>query len=274
MLLARGFPREAATEGLLDEIGSLIALLWISHGREAARQTLETWLADAPAFEPELGHAIGVSREALVYKYTDSEPRAAEITLRAQAFAAWTVAATATGLETYLLAFKTVAPSEDAQRRGTMFAKLLNNMSDQFYFASGAFRDSRGGEAALNSLEAKRAFLLDTHSTLWRIADVGTPGTIHHLIELLEFLAPADPARAFDLVAHALLGAGKDHGYQFESLGADRFVAVIGRFLADHRDLFSNDDRRQKLIACLDAFMEAGWPAARRLLYRLPELLQ
>jgi hypothetical protein len=147
-------------------------------------------------------------------------------------------------------------------------------MSDQFYFASGAFRDSQGGEAALNSLEAKRAFLSDTYSTLWRIADAGTPSTIHHLIELLEFLIPADPARVFDLVAHALLGAGKDHGYQFESLGADRFVAVIGRFLADHRDLFSNDDRWQKLIACLDAFMEAGWPAAQRLLYRLPELLQ
>jgi hypothetical protein len=57
-------------------------------------------------------------------------------------------------------------------------------------------------------------------------------------------------------------------------LGADRFVGMIGRFLADYRSLFTNDDRREKLVACLDAFMEAGWPAARRLLYRLPELLQ
>ena len=48
----------------------------------------------------------------------------------------------------------------------------------------------------------------------------------------------------------------------------------IGLFLADHRQLFVDDARREKLIGCLDAFMEAGWPAARRLLYRLPELLQ
>ena len=274
-LLAREFPRdEEASEGLLEELGSLVTLLWISHGTEAARRTIETWLADAPAFEPELGHAISVSREALVLKYTDATPRAVEITKRAHEFASWIVGATATGLENYLLAFKTVAPSEAGQRRGTMFAKLLNNILDQFYFASGAFRDSQGGEFALKSVEAKRAFLLDTYLTLWRIADVGTPGTIHHLIEMLEFLIPADPARVFDLVAHALLGAGKDHGYQFESLGADRFVTVIGRFLADHRDIFADGDRRQKLIACLDAFMEAGWPAARRLLYRLPELLQ
>jgi hypothetical protein len=36
---------------------------------------------------------------------------------------------------------------------------------------------------------------------------------------------------------------------------------------------YSNDpDRREKLIVCLDIFVEAGWPKARRLLYGLPEL--
>jgi len=145
---------------------------------------------------------------------------------------------------------------------------------DEFYFASGAFRDRQGEPAALATVEAKSAFLIDNHSTLRRIADVGTPSTIHHLIELLEFLIPADPPRVFDLVAHAMLGAGKRHGYQFETLGADRFVAVIGRFLADYRAIFADDERQKRLIACLDAFIEAGWPSARRLLYRLPELLR
>jgi len=59
------------------------------------------------------------------------------------------------------------------------------------------------------------------------------------------------------------------------TVGADCFVEVIGHFLADHRELFLTDEiRRRNLIACLDTFMQAGWPAARRLLYRLPELLQ
>ena len=109
---------------------------------------------------------------------------------------------------------------------------------------------------------------------LVRIADAGTPGTIYHLIELLDFLVRTDPAAVFDLVAHALLCAGRRHGYQFESLGANRFVEIVGRYLADHRDLFVDEHRRQKLVACLDIFMEAGWPAARRLVYRLQELLQ
>jgi hypothetical protein len=47
----------------------------------------------------------------------------------------------------------------------------------------------------------------------------------------------------------------------------------VGRYLADYRDLFTDNERRKKLVMCLDTFMEAGWPAARRLLYRLPELL-
>jgi hypothetical protein len=61
--------------------------------------------------------------------------------------------------------------------------------------------------------------------------------------------------------------------YEMESLGADRFVKVIGVFLADHRGIFADRNRRQKLVECLDAFVEVGWPSARRLLYRLPELL-
>jgi len=109
---------------------------------------------------------------------------------------------------------------------------------------------------------------------LRRIGDVGTPGTVHHLIELLDFVLPANPALVFDLTAHTLLGAGRTQGYQFESLAVDRVVGLIGRFLADHRELFVDEEWRGKLIVCLDVFMEAGWPAARRLLYRLPELLQ
>lgn len=132
--------------------------------------------------------------------------------------------------------------------------------------------DFRKGADSLATL-VKAAFGADPFSGMV-YGDVGHPATIYHLIELLDFLAPADPARVFDLVAHALLGAGRQLGYQLESLGADRFVQIIGRFLADNRDIFVDDARRRKLITCLDAFNEVGWPAARRLLYRIPELLR
>ena len=262
------------SEDLLEEIGSLVGLLWVSHGREQSRKALETWLSDAPSYEPELSHAIGVIRGALVLKYEEDTPKNIALTRRAQELAAWTVETTAAGLQSYLRSSTSAPPSESEQQRGTLFAKLLNQVCNEFYFSSGVFRHGQNEPPALEVFSAKRGFLDDTHAILLRIADAGTPGTIHHLIELLEFLIPADPERVFDLVAHALLGAGKQHGYQFESLGADRFVSVIGRYLADYRGIFNDEGRRKTLVACLDAFMEAGWPAARRLLYRLPELLQ
>ena len=68
--------------------------------------------------------------------------------------------------------------------------------------------------------------------------------------------------------------AGKIHGYQGESLGADQFVRMIGRFVADHRELFGEQRRRAALVSVLEVFVDAGWPSARRLLYRLPEALR
>lgn len=275
VLHTRDFNRtDEATQSLFEEIGSLVALLWITHGRDEPRRALQAWIADPHTFEPEFGHAITISREALVLKYKNEAPRDAEITQRAQEFYIWAVTAMADGLERYLAEVQQRQPAEAERDWGTLYAKYLNQLCDQIYFASGAFRSGGRARSPLDSDEKKRAFLFDMQPVLVRIADAGTPGTIHHLIELLDFLSPADPAAVFDLVAYALLGAGRRHRYQFEPLGADRFVEIIGRYLADHRELFTDEWRRQQLVACLDTFLEAGWPAARRLLYRLPELLQ
>ncbi len=107
-----------------------------------------------------------------------------------------------------------------------------------------------------------------------RVGDQGSPHTIYYLIQLLERLVDAEPESVFDLIANALLSGGKDVGYQYESLGADLFVKLVGLFLADHKQIFDAPGRRQALIDCLETFLSAGWPAARRLLYRLPELIQ
>ncbi|MBX9684891.1 MAG: ATP-binding protein [Hyphomicrobium sp.] len=275
-LLARfGEQNDEPAEKAREQIGGIIALLWVSHGRSKARATLQSWLLDPAAHEAELGHVFFGIRDALVLGYDTTDARDAAIRVRAQELAAWAVEATAVKLEEYFARCKSGdSVAEGEKERATLSAKLLNNVCDQFYFAAGAFRHPPDKKEGLETVEQKRAFLADVTGTLRRIGDAGTPGTVHHLIELLDFLMPANPAVVFDLTAHTLLGTGRAQGYQFESLGADRVVALVGRFLADHRELFADEERRRKLIACLDVFMEAGWPSARRLLYRLPELLQ
>ena len=74
--------------------------------------------------------------------------------------------------------------------------------------------------------------------------------------------------------AAGFLRAGRQSGYQNEALGVDLLVKLVGVFLADHKEIFEDANRRAALVDCLEIFLEAGWPAARRLLYRLPELIQ
>jgi hypothetical protein len=258
--------------GLAEEIGGLVGLLWIGSGRERARELIQGWLQDIEVNQEFVEHAVSVLRGNVIAGYEKHDKRAEEVRRRSHDLANWVIDATSGGLKS---CFNLSERTQSAQKRATTCAKILDHVGNQFYFSSGAFRHgSRDEEAGLRDLEQKRAFIADVGAMLWKMSEVASPGTLHHLIELFEFLIPADPPQMFDLVAHALLGAGQVHGYQFESLGADRVVEIVGRFLADNRVIFEDDSRRKKLIECLDVFIEAGWPSARRLLYRLPELLQ
>ena len=125
----------------------------------------------------------------------------------------------------------------------------------------------------LSTKEAEAAFLADTQQLIRRLAGVGTPATVHHLLQLLKALVPTDPALCFDLIAEALLRPGGVARYEHEPLGATLFVELIGLYLADYRGLFEDAARRRKLVDCVAVFVEAGWTEARRLFQSLPELL-
>ena len=257
---------------LREEIGSLISVLWISHARSAAKTLLLQWLADVAANDQELDHAISVLRGAVVLGYETRTEQDVQIRKRSIEFAKWVAEATAANIEAYY-----ANPTEEAAsvEKASVSNKLLGHLLNQFYFSSGAFRQgSNDLDPGIVSVKTKREFLGEVLPILAEVADVGHAQTIYYLVDLLDFLMDADAAAVFDLTARALLGAGKRQGYEFESLGADQVVKMIGRFLADHRSVFDDPARRQTLVKCLDTFIEAGWPSARRLLYRLPELLQ
>jgi hypothetical protein len=262
---------DTSSENLARSLGKLIALLWVSHERKGAREVLDGWLLDAAKHEQELGGSLSAVRDGLVLGYASGENKDVSIRRRCQALAAQVVETTASNLEEFLQ--QPAAKQTELAARGKAFAKLLDQASNEFYYSSGALKN-QDNQAQLASLEWKREFLRENAKTFFRVGQAGTPHTIYYLLELLQFLTPADPGTVFDLASNALLSAGRKHGFQFESLGANRFVALIGLFLADHRDLFVDEGRRKTLVECLDAFVEAGWPSARRLLYRLPDLIQ
>jgi hypothetical protein len=276
LILRDRFANEAQEEDsrsrVCEAIGSLLALLWVESERGTAHAVVQGWLIRLLEHSAELGAVVGVLRDSLVLGYDSASAPEEAIRRRGQELVAQIVEAAAGALTEFLAASRASQLARADEARS--LARLLDHAFNQLYFASGAANRSGQEERGLHSVAERSRFLLDLEATLRRVGDVGTPRTIHYLLELLKFLVTADPPRVFDLTAHALLEGGRRHGYQHESLGVTSFVNLVGVFLADHRGLFVEESRRKRLIDCVDAFIQAGWPEARRLLYRLPELLQ
>lgn len=266
----KGDGRDTFREG----IGTLVFHLWTRHGQPTAREIIDLWLGDRGAHAPELRHGAFSIRDGLTLGYDSTNGSDHETRARCQKLAFDVIDRAARGIEGYF-ALGNGERTEERNAAASEDAALLDQMSDQFFYAVGAIQIQKGEEPrALREISDRKQFLRENRATFRMVGDVGTPSSIYHLLQLLDFLSSADPAEVFDLASHALLHAGKLHGYQSESLGAAQFVTMIGRTIADHRELFDDPVRRMALVEVLEAFVDVGWPAARRLLYRLPEALR
>jgi hypothetical protein len=256
---------------LITNLGGIVGLLWVSHERIGAGEILQQWIIEPVTHEKPLNKMLAALRGGLVLGYENKDDREADIRHRSQALVAQCVEETARRLE--ILISKTQR-SEDETSEAQICAKLLDDSCSQIFFASGAHSSENKKEGGLPEGAPRLAFLDDLEPVLLRIGDVGTPHTIYYLLQLLDFLLDTDPPRVFDISVHALLNGGRLNGYQYESMGSELLVSMVGECLADYREIFDDQNRRQLLIECLETFLAAGWPEARRLLYRLPEMLQ
>ncbi|MEP1521287.1 hypothetical protein [Ascidiaceihabitans sp.] len=256
----------------LDEaLSSIYAILWITHEKVAPYEIISSWISNRESRGDELTQILQSMRGALVLglkeepKNNDNQIRQRAIDLTSQI-----VRKSSEGLKAHNMAGEPTSEQIEVARED---AKLLDTACMQIYFSVGA-SDSKKTQDQPISEKNLGVFFEEITPTLEQIGDHATPHTIYYLLQLLEFLLPVDPPRSFDLIARALKGGGRQSGYQYESMGADLLVRLLGIFLADHKELFECDARRAALIDCLEIFMDAGWPSARRLLYRLPELIQ
>lgn len=255
--------KQAAVE---DTLADLIAILSVTHQRESAETILGRWLENPSAHSSQLGSILFTLRAAVVLGLHPGQAEDGELRRRAQALLHRIVAAASGPLATY---DPRVAVPDDKVTTLRACAELVDKAAMQLYFSTGRVNGGTGIDDA-----GCAVFLREVAPTLELIGNQAQPHTIYHLLQLVEVLAPQDPVCAFDLTAHAIRGGGARGGYQFESLGADLMVRLISGFLADSKEIFEDEQRRQALVDCLEIFMEAGWTAARKLLYRLPELLQ
>jgi hypothetical protein len=144
----------------------------------------------------------------------------------------------------------------------------------QIYFASGAYQDNNAEEKVLREVPERTRFWNESRPTLELLSEFGYPSLTHHLLETLEYLITFEPDTVFLLVGQ-VVRKGREGGYQYESLAIDLIVRIVERFIAEYRHrLQENEACRRVLIEILDTFVEAGWPAARRLTYRMEEIFR
>ena len=270
--LLKRFPddRERQTR-LRKAVADILTVLWITHERHAARSVVEEWIADSVRFHDELAIVLSTMRGAFVAGLTGQKKQADEaLRHRALELAEGIVEAASHGLAIH---YSGETPNLGGVPDARKSAELLDTACRELYFSTGA-SNSSGESSRPTSRPELAVFFVEAAPILKRIGDCGTPRTVYYLLQLIEFLLPLDPERAFDLAAHALRSGGARTGFQFESMGIDLVVRLVGIFLADHKEIFESEQRRTELIECLEIFMDAGWPAAQRLLYRLPELIQ
>ena len=272
--------REGTTErdDVAAALGVLTAQLWVWQDRPKALAWLIAWARDPAGHRELLTSFLSMLRAAFFARYAsgqDHDPAQAD---RAQRAAMVILQACSdVAVEGYAAATSDGAHGETrdaAVARYRAAEQLIGNLMNQLYFGSGAYADNKEAQIGLTSSDAMRRFLTDYREGLRLLANSHEPETHHHLVELYEFLIPGDPAGVFDALHKLLIGAGAREGYHYEGLAAPVIVRVITRFIADHRSIFEDDARRERLVQILRLFSDVGWPDALRLLYDLPELLR
>jgi hypothetical protein len=145
---------------------------------------------------------------------------------------------------------------------------VLDDMALRIYFASGG---DNTVDHTREELARRWRLYRELIPVLDRLAECSVVHTAYYLIQALENFIQADPAGVFRLTVKSVMASSK-FGYAFESMGADVVVRIVEEYLADYRDVFSDDARLDELMTCLNLFVSAGWPAAQSLTFRLVEI--
>lgn len=166
--------------------------------------------------------------------------------------------------------------SDEDRERAKKLADVAEHVCMHVYFFSGAYKNSSDDRAEKISLgvPGRTRFLRESRRVLELLSDFGYPRLTHHLLQMLEYLVAFDPQEVFLLVGR-VVRSGKQGGYQYEPMAADLVVRLVERFIAEFRHILQeNEECRRTLIEILDTFVEAGWPSARRLTYRMEDVFR
>lgn len=103
---------------------------------------------------------------------------------------------------------------------------------------------------------------------------VPTPSEAYHFLQTLQYISPVTPTNTL-LWVRTLIRSAEQQGFLSDQLGADLLIALLERYLVEHRGLLSGDAAvRNAMIDLLNDCVRFGWPKAGPLLVRLNEVFR
>lgn len=263
---------------LQECLGGWAAQLFVRQGRALARTWLEEWATNPRRYQDLLNGFTSPLRAAFFDRYKPGAgPEACAACDRAQeglALILTSVIAVATDAYSVLTSNADEADRQAAREKYRAAEMVMNHAANQLYFGSGADADNPQAGVGLPDDSTMARFMDDYADILALFAKSREPATLHHLVELYEFLIPGDPVKVFEAIHSVLLGRGVEEAYHYESLGNMAVVGIVRRYIADYRTIFEDEGRRTRLVAILRLFSKVGWPEALNLLHDLPDLLR
>lgn len=245
-----------------DNVAGQVTYLALYKGLQDSRAVLREWATNYAQEENRLHTVLGNLRQTFLRGFNSADAISDGIRARTIEFI-WSLVA---AVEPAITAWPSVGQPTDAQITAL---KLFTEISDQLYYAVSIDSDA----PSLPTIATKQQFLAEYAPLIAKMNAVGSPKTVHYMLQVLSKLTIAAPERCFDLLSEAVLRPSGVAHYEHESLGATLFVELTGLYLADYRAIFTDSNRRMRLLDCLSVFVEAGWPEARQLFQRLPEML-
>ena len=129
-------------------------------------------------------------------------------------------------------------------------------------------------EAKRRRTQIVERFFEESRALIDELIDVGYVPASHDVLKTLVEFIDLDPRGTF-LRILTLLRRAAETGYQQEHEAMRIVVSIVERYLADYRDLLESDEEcRDAVVEILDLFIEAGWPEALRLAFRLGDLFR
>jgi hypothetical protein len=170
-------------------------------------------------------------------------------------------------------------PEEEMQKRWRLLYGVIDDTVMRIYFAADIDPNLRQRKEHPLSDEHRMRFFHDALPLLEKVLSFGKQPetgmllapTAHHFMELLNGVLRYDPPLALRMAAEVVT-CSKRFGYNLDSMAMGETVKLVETILADYRERVQEESTINNLLELLDAFVEAGWPEALNLVWRLDEI--